>query len=259
MKKIFGIIVIALLIIIAKPSAAQDSIITSVNFSAASNAYSAITTYTYSFTAGTAMPAGTIIYLLFYDAAGAKTTAENGPNMLYGEYASTSTLNIFSYGHYADSTVGLIYLNEDHPAGQYSFTVSAVVNPGIKVTLTPALSTTTEAVNSNGYATMAAESLIIGQVPSKPNKDKMQVLNIKQRSALLKWQQQEEATYYRVRLDVYINQSYEKIKTYYSVTENRKQLGKKILNKNTKYRYKLRACNQNGCSAWSAYKKFHTK
>ena len=93
---------------------------------------------------------------------------------------------------------------------------------------------------------------------SKPNKGK--VKKLKKRSCTLNWADVTGATYYKLQLRKN-NKKAKLVKKFKNVAASKKTLkkSKKYLKVGKKYKYRTKACNSGGCSAWSKYKAFETK
>lgn len=97
--------------------------------------------------------------------------------------------------------------------------------------------------------------------PDKPKKKYLKVKNKKKKSAKLKWKAVTNADFYKVRLEKKKKKKYKKKKVYKNVTKVYKKIKKKrkLLKPGKRYRFKVKACNDQGCSKWSKKKKFKMK
>lgn len=161
-------------------------------------------------------------------------------------------------------------------AGSHSFTLSNVTHPSTSIYFTafrlsanPIVTSENNSgayINSSDFDVVPDEAsdntladqllqqeseLIVLDVPTK-----LKVKNIKRRSATLKWKTVDGATYYKVQLR---KKSGKKVKTFKNLTENKQAATKKYLKPGKTYKFRVKACDESSCSAFSDYKKFTTE
>lgn len=111
-----------------------------------------------------------------------------------------------------------------------------------------------QAVQSDPFMLTEAEEGE-GTAPARPKKKQLSVLQLKQRTAMLKWAAVDSATSYTVRVDRKTG-SWEKVKVFKNVSKTKKNLKKQFTKAGARHRFRVKACNDAGCSKWSKPKVF---
>lgn len=96
---------------------------------------------------------------------------------------------------------------------------------------------------------MVAPSAV--EAAKKPTTVKqLNIKDLKQRKATLKWKKKGAAKYYKVQLQ---DASGDELKKWSNVGNRKKKIKKSLglLDPSTTYSYRVKACNNKGCSAWS--------
>lgn len=91
--------------------------------------------------------------------------------------------------------------------------------------------------------------------PSIP--ENVAITALKKRSAKVTWDAVDGADYYKVQLSK--KKSGDRIKTFKHVNKLYKTIDKAYMKKGRMYKARVAACNDAGCSEWSAYEAFQTK
>jgi hypothetical protein len=82
---------------------------------------------------------------------------------------------------------------------------------------------------------------------------------VKKTGALLDWHTTSNATKYNVQVQKYEGGVWEHAESFKNLTKSRRQLTDTHVNPNTKYRFRVQACNSINCAGWTQWKEFKTK
>lgn len=177
----------------------------------------------------------------------------------------------FSAAEFSSNTVNAT-LSTGEPANSAVLTASSKIEAGTHIfTLNPvtneAIAGTYQAVIAMGEPGESADITLsdanftleeaVATTPEAPTG--LKAKNVKRRSASLRWGAADNADTYKLRLDRKKGSKYKKVKVFKNITGLKKKVGKKYLKAGKAYRFRVKACNEVGCSVWSAQKKFRTK
>lgn len=180
--------------------------------------------------------------------------AESDPSASAFSLAETTFESDTIVGQFStrnDNSVGVLVLTQNLTAGTYTFTLKNVING---VAGSTSFFITSEVVSSTVAATYTvSESIMFMDLPETPAK--LKVKNIEQRSATLKWGEVTGADTYTIQL---VKKNGTKIKTWNNIASTKKKIkaSQKLLKSEKTYKFRVKSCNNAGCSAFSKYKKF---
>lgn len=144
-------------------------------------------------------------------------------------------------------------------AGSYAISANGITNPSIAGYYN-AFGTADALGSVVNYTESDVFELTELAAPGKIKKKYLKTKKIKKKSAKMKIKKAKaRATFYKFRIEKKKKnkKGYKIKKTYKNVTKLKKKAKK--LKRKTKHRWKVKACNDAGCSKWSKYKKFTTK